>query len=1383
MPNIRAFTTIVKDDDKLRITKLKGPSNWYEWKSGIKDILMDKELDEYVLEDTPREIVDAKNFLSEAATTSSGVSTRKATDEEAKAEVERKLLINMVADWQKKSKRGLAILRLYMELGQRPLVEQCIDGREAYLKLTSIYDNRDEASKLAKEMDLMSIRMKHDESVANFISRVEAEAANCRDVGLEISDQRLVNIILMGLTDAFNVKRTMILHDASKTSKPLTVTDVTRQLIADETSQRVITSTTVLYAKTPSHKNNTRETRKYNNTSERNPAERKCSSCGKMGCKCGWCQKPGHHTIDCYSKKNGKPRVRSDTDSNEYNRTNRRPDYKSQKESRENKDYKDNNESKDSKEKEKSSAKDDKDSKKTVFMAAFNTGENRSTTSSWLLDSGCTDHVFKDKQYFVDFNYHRTNITTGDNNNHTFFTEGKGTVEFQVVTLGTLRTIRLHDAYYAPNSAETLISENTLVERGAHIAVSKGHRDIIVDGEVVIRATMHNRLNKISVIVKASDDESDLAMYYARQENKAQDIKLWHRRLGHVGHNTLLQTLNAVEGMKVESTEIITDCIACHTGKVPREPFTDSSTIVTIPLQVISVDLAGPMQVPTPEGGLYFLIVIDKCTQYKNVYILARKNDAMINLKQYIAKAENLTNYKVKIVRSDNDSVLCNSDAEQWFKDKGISHERTVVYTPQQNGSAERAVRSIKEIANALLEDAKTLMEASLDKRLWGEACKTAAYLDNRTYKNSIRTTPYEAMFDHKPKVGHLKVFGCRAFVFVDKSVRPETFGPHKIEKVFVGYPEDVKGWRFFDEQTGKFCNAESVLFLENEAIPIHKVPVNTIQELDDNTINDLPLQLEGEISDNDASSTGIIEERDENSLALVPNNTSNRVPRAPVVPSRILPSRTHRPRSEWEGNLFMRLAEIRQTEYPLTYREAIGRADAHRWLEAMESEISSIQENETYELTRLPPGRKPIGSRWVYTIKPAINSQPERYKARLVAKGFTQIEGIDFEETFAPVAKAVSIRAFFSIIANRDYEMTQIDVVTAFLYGKLDEEIYVRQPEGFIDENRPDAVWRLNKALYGLKQSPRVWFETLKSSLIDLGFILVDAEACIFRNNDATIFIIVYVDDMIVAASDTSIIEAFISALGENFKLKVIGEVQKFLGFEVTRNRQARTILLKQETYAIDILDRLGMSESSGLRTPMEMGLKLVPGENIIDLEMYRKAIGCLMYLYVMTRPDIGYSLSLLASFMARPSQEHWNAVKRLLRYVQNTKAFGLTVGGKELNIFGFTDASFADRHGARSTGGYVFYLGDGPISWSSKGQSLVALSSTESEYIQATESAKEAIWLSKLLKDFEIITGTIPLYGDNRSSLALAINNEFHSRTKHRCQNAFYPRGYKER
>jgi len=1129
------------------------------------------------------------------------------------------------------------------------------------------------------------------------------------------------------------------MHDASESSRSPTLAEISRQLVSDEISDSLLETSRAYYTNTSTNKRSSKD-----KDSDKKGKKKKCQSCNKTGCTCLWCNKIGHHVKDCRAKAAGTPQVEKKQQGG------------------------DNKEDKEKEEK--------KDPLPKTFMAI--TTQDR-PTSDWILDSGCTDHLIKEREAFIDMQYKNTRVQIGDGSHSAFFARGVGTVEFQTVVHNQIQTIRLRNAFWAPDAHSSLVSETTLLLKGAKIETSSRGAKVIVNGEVVMIAPLKERLFKLNVKLP-SPNERPYA-FITRQDSEKQSMELWHRRLGHVGTKTIQKTAETASGILLSNSDAIKDCIPCHTGKVPRESFPESGHIATRSLDVVVCDLAGPMEVPTSKGAKYFVVLRDLYSMYTKVYLLSKKEDFMTVVKEYVELTERVLDLKIVYLRSDNDSVLCSTENDAWFKTRGIQRQKTVPYTPQQNGTAERAIRSIKEMANTLLQDAQIYMGMDLHASLWGEACLTAAYIYNRTYKYNLNATLYEKLFKHKPAVGHLKAFGCPAYTFVHKDNRDGPFDSHKELKIFVGYPDNVKGWKFYDPSTSKFSVAESVLFLENNVMEENNKKGSTLEGESTSKASVMELPEFFQIQDTDNIQETInnimpiekqpIQGTDDIQDSMSIKNVVRKVKKDRPEPTRLQPSRTQRPRDEWEGNLFFALAKVRNTGWPQTYDEALSSEHSDKWLEAIDTEMKSIIDNNTFELTDLPQGRKAIGVRWVLSVKPAVGETPERYKARLVGQGFSQIAGIDYQDTYAPTSRVAAIRTFFAVVASQGLSMLQIDAVTAFLNSNLNEEIYLRQPAGFIDKARPQAVWRLKKALYGLKQAPLLWYETLKTAILGLGFVIVSSEACVFRNNDRNLLLIIYVDDMIIAGRDEAAMKTFHESLAQHFKLKLFETPKKFLGFEISRDWESKTITLTQQKYIEGVLSKFNMSGCKESATPMQSTcrLRLLDTEQAFDATIYQAAIGCLNYAYVTTRLDIGYALSVVASFSNDPSQEHWMAVKRILRYLQKTKHVGLVVGGDKLILKGFYDASFADRHDAKSSGGHIFFLGKGPISWSAKAQSLVTLSTAEAEYVQATEATKEAMWLKELLGSFRIDTGKVPLLGDNRSAMALAGSEKFLPRTKH--------------
>ncbi len=472
----------------------------------------------------------------------------------------------------------------------------------------------------------------------------------------------------------------------------------------------------------------------------------------------------------------------------------------------------------------------------------------------------------------------------------------------------------------------------------------------------------------------------------------------------------------------------------------------------------------------------------------------------------------------------------------------------------------------------------------------------------------------------------------------------------------------------------------------------------------------------------------------------------------------------------------------------PKNVKEALTGPDRNHWQAAMQSEYDSLIENATWKLCPLPDGRKAIGSQWVLDIKYTADGSIERYKARLVAMGNQMIHGIDYRETFSPVVRTESLRLILAAAAINDWDVHQVDFTTAFLNGKIENgiDVYMRQPQGFLDKDHRDWVCKLKKALYGMASSGRQWYIVLHDHLVSLGYKRCHKEYCIYvktiiRDGETILIIVaVYVDDLAIASKDTRAIEELKKELCLKFKMKDLGELNMILKLNIKRNRKRKLIMISQEHYIRDLLVKYDLVDAPIATTPQDPTQILVPETKMTEKEIlaqpfnYRGLVGSLQYLVRGSRPDIANAVRELGRFMSKYNVIHYTAAERVARYLKFTCAYGLVFDGTRntgLNFHVYADASFARKEeGRRSVTGYCSILAGAAVSFRSCKQDHVTLSTCESELVACSEGVKETMWLRLLSEEigFRPTEPTV-VYCDNMSAINIIRNPIRHPSTKH--------------
>lgn len=1019
----------------------------------------------------------------------------------------------------------------------------------------------------------------------------------------------------------------------------------------------------------------------------------------------------------------------------------------------------------------KSSSSTSSNAKSTASFAMLNSaGSENLNKDVWVLDSGTTCHMCCDKAMFDVVKAHKEKIQlAGDN---CIYSEGIG----EVVIDSKTTTIRLRDVLFVPSLNTNFLSMSKATENKFKVNFDNTSASIINDnGAIVLCAQKCG-----SLFLYATKHEQ---LYSLKTHS---EFVKWHERYGHLNAKSLnsLSRNNMVHGLDVKISSDNMNCETCLKGKISSLPFGQNVSIKSSAvLDLIHSDICGPMRTTSLGGYKYFALFIDDFSRKFFVHFLKNKSDIFSVFKIFKNRVERETDRKIKILRSDNGGEYINGDFDRFLESEGIRRHLTVPYTPQQNGVAERANRTLVEMARCML------LSSNLPESLWGEAINTAVYLRNRSPTKLLSSTPYEAWCGVKPAVRHLRIFGCKAIV-LDKRPGKSKFAAKGFECNMVGYCSESKAYRLYDPATRKITKSRDVKFLENcgtlnqidnDFVILEIASDNTTtlgappaikQDLDS---DDDDIVFNDAVSEADSSGVLVLSENDgavggEDAESIAAEAVIDEADVAKQVRSSRLLSL--RPRK----NMFM--SGDTCNENPVTVDEAMKRGDADCWKKSMVAEYNALISNETWDLVDLPIDRRPIQSKWVFNIKRDKDGNVERYKARLVAKGCSQRYGVDYTETFSPVVRYSSIRLLFALAVEYDLYMHQMDVATAYLNGTLSEEVYMVQPEKFVDKRNPKKVCKLKKALYGLKQSGREWNCKLDNVLKAIGFKPCNADTCVYtmNNNQQINIIAVYVDDILLACSSEIVLKNVKQVIIEQFEIVDKGPVNYFLGMEITRVNEV--IHVAHTKFIRNMMEQFGMTETRKCSTPLDPGQKFQRCSDcsscvLVDAKTYQSLIGSLMYLGMSSRPDIAHSVSKLSQFNVNPHKEHLDAAKHLLRYLNNTINFKLTFRKTGENLKAFADADWAGSCDDRkSYTGYTFILAGASITWESRKQPSVALSSTEAEYMALSTASKEAVYLRNFLLELgftNLVNKPIELNGDNLSSHQLVKNPVYHARSKH--------------
>ncbi|KAI7965291.1 hypothetical protein MJO29_003389 [Puccinia striiformis f. sp. tritici] len=821
------------------------------------------------------------------------------------------------------------------------------------------------------------------------------------------------------------------------------------------------------------------------------------------------------------------------------------------------------------------------------------------------------------------------------------------------------------------------------------------------------------------------------------------ELLFWHRLFGHCGLRRIRKMIKLKLGIglpeKIPAGDI--KCPVCMIAKGTRTNTLLPTYRPVMPLDIVAADLMGPFEIPTFGGGKYVLAIRDIATSYSEVKILRTKGEACKLLINQILRFETATGRKVKCLRSDNGGEFESKVLADFLKEKGIKAERSLPYHHYQNGAIERYNRTVSDMSRAALTD------STLPRSFWGFAFLWANYTLNRVpNKVSGNKTPFESFFGYTPVVDHLRVFGSRAFVLTPPEKR-RRLDDRAMAAHVVGYVDGSKGWMLWIPSTNSIVNSAWVQFPDD---PLKLTTGNKVPnpKLDPSLFSDniIDPRLNGQVK----------------ALRFV----------MAVEPS--LGDFHDEETVQKQEFLQEQLDNHCKTPSPATpkkYKDILKHPDKEAWLGAIQEELQNLFRHQIWTIELVPEGKRVMGARWVFVEKRTSDGKLIKLKARYVAKGYAQIAGVEFQDTFAPTATFVSLRLLLTVAAKCNWPVYSFDFVAAYLHSPIDEEVWVRPPEG-LDVPKGYAC-KLMKALYGTKQAARCWWKHLQGKLHQLGYkpSQYDNSLYILQHPQQKGAIWVHVDDGVVSGSNDDILRKLESELKDCLEIKWTAGVETIVGVEVTRTTDG--FLLRQKKLVDKILqdhwDRVTVA-----RTPLPSGYSASTateseGDKSTSTD-YLSIIGSMSYLAVGTRPDLAYAVNYLARFSACPTPDHWKALRHIVNYIANTRDRFLTIHPVETShpLKCYSDAGWGGEF-QRSSYGIFLTFYDVPILWIARRLHTVAASTCHAEYMALGMATRQMLWVRELIKDVLGFEFTGQLICDNEAAIKVGKDDSSNKRTRH--------------
>jgi len=1027
---------------------------------------------------------------------------------------------------------------------------------------------------------------------------------------------------------------------------------------------------------------------------------------------------------------------------------------------------------------------------------------NIDNSTHWIIDSGTAINLSND--------INNLNNITNVNNKSIVYPNGViDKINCKGVYNGHLNNspFILSNVHYSPNLKNNLVSTHHFLQNKCKIIMDNFNnkerlRIFNKDNKLVANIYADNE-NLFSFNTKSNYFNQNNHIKYSNKNKELKSISvnfidnnLWHSRLGHFCNVKDIKSF-VNEHTKLHNKK---ECQQCKISKMKKQPFYSTEDTTTEPFQLVHSDVVGKLQ-NSYQGYSYYVTFLDDFTRKCWVFLLKNKNEVPQKFINFHKLAKNVYKYNITTLKSDNGTEYINSTLKDYLNNNGIKFIHSIPGNPQQNGKAERLNQTLNNCAKTLIN------AANLSFKFWDSAIATAAYLYNHCPHSAINFKIPNELFFHKPvDISHLKVFGCRVYFF--NNHKSNKFENNSKPGIFLGYSNNSTGYRVLDISTKSIITVRDAYFIED--IPGTLQTPLFSSKIIDSFFDTSNLPIEGEVVNNNKNNNQLINSSNNNNNTINNNNNNNNNENninnnenitdnnssnnyennknnindnthENIIEDDVISISSYNSDNEPLNIRKLKLNENTNTNNinnnkvfhikintPLTYQQAINSKDSDEWKIAFNKELNNMYNKNVMkivDINKLPKNIKLIGTRWVLTTKSNGTK-----KARIVVQGCQQKLNDTYSNTYAPTAQADTLRITIAVAAIRKWNIKQLDIQAAYLNAKLKEKIYVKVPEG--DKNYQNGkAWLLQKALYGLKQAGRVWNQDISTFLKSIGLKQYRTDKCLFgkynEQNKLTALLTLYVDDILITGENTEI-KYIINKLKNKYEISMESDATKIVGINIYKTKNGYKI--NQNDFINKTIEKYNMNKSKTIKYPCR---KISDYERKnskpIDINVYKSLLGSLLYISVKTRPDIAFAVNQASRYAEAPTEIDYKSLLTILQYLKSTKDKSIYYNGDN-QLVGFSDADFANDESTRkSTSGFIYLLGNSPISWKSQLQRNITLSTAEAEFVSLTECSKHGIWLKNLFEEITNKKVLIKIKVDNKACIAIAEDQNAKGRCKH--------------